>query len=121
MSNDDNDFPAESGECVGHTPGPWAIGEGGHHVYYVNPKIEAGDESIDDPSHDSIIAECSGMGAFSGIPDDVREANAALIAAAPDLLSALCDLAATLICKGYVVPPEAVAAIAKAEGREEAT
>ena len=71
-----------------HTPGPWSIGEGGLHVYYVNPEIEAGNDDIDDPRHDSIVAKCSGMGAFSGIPDEEREANARLIAAAPNLLAA---------------------------------
>ena len=70
-----------------HTPGPWGIGDGGMHVYYVNPEIEAG-KNIDDPSHDSIVAKCDGMGVLSGIPDDERQANARLIAAAPELLEA---------------------------------
>lgn len=72
-----------------HTPGPWAVGEGGQHVYYVNPAIEAGDEGIDDPRHDSIVARCGDMGAFSGIPDSEIDANARLIAAAPELLATL--------------------------------
>lgn len=71
----------------GHTPGPWLVGTSGHHVYYVNPRIEAG-ESIDDQRHDSVIARCTEMGPESGIPDDEITANARLIAAAPDLLAA---------------------------------
>lgn len=58
-----------------HTEGPWNIGQGGQHVYYVNPKIEAGDETIDDPSHDSVIAKCGDLGPWSGIPDEEREAR----------------------------------------------
>lgn len=69
------------------TPAPWAVGEGGFHVYYVNPQIEAG-EDIEDERHDSIVAMTDGMGAFSGIPDEERQANARLIAAAPELLAA---------------------------------
>lgn len=69
---------------VSHTPGPWGINDSGFGVYYVNPKIEAGDEAIDDPSHDSVVADTNGMGPWSGIPDDVRQANANLISCAPD-------------------------------------
>lgn len=62
-----------------HTPLPWQIGESGKHLYYVNPKIEAGDEEIDDPSHDSVVAQCDHMGPLSGIPDEERKANARFI------------------------------------------
>ena len=71
-----------------HTPGPWAVQDDNAGVYYVNPRIEAG-EDINDPRHDSIIARCTGFGAFSGIEDAEVEANARLIAAAPELLEAL--------------------------------
>lgn len=71
-----------------HTPGPWNVCDGdGMHVYYVNPRVEAG-EDIDDPRHDSIVAKCDDMGCMSGIPDEERQANARLIAAAPELLAA---------------------------------
>jgi len=66
---------------IQHTPIPWAVGEGGRHVCYVNPSIEAG-EDIDDSRHDSIIARCDGMGAYSGISDEEQEANAEFIARA---------------------------------------
>lgn len=74
---------------VKHTPAPWAIGKGGLHVYYVNPKIEGGDESINDPQHDSVIASCTDFGPLSGIPDEVAMANVRLIAAAPIMYNKL--------------------------------
>lgn len=77
-----------------HTPGPWGISKDGYGVYYVNPRIEAG-EDIDDPQHDSVIARVDGGAvdpAFFGMDDDTMRANASLIAAAPELLAALTDL-----------------------------
>jgi hypothetical protein len=77
---------------MGHTPGPWAVGESGFNVYYLNPLIEAGDDNIDDPRHDSVICDTRNIAyppAYSGIPDEETAANARLIAAAPDLLAAL--------------------------------
>lgn len=87
-----------------HTPGPWAIGKGGFHVYYVNPKIEAGDETINDPQHDSVIASCEPalFGCLSGISDEVAMANAKLIAAAPLLYQKLYEAHIVLI----VLDPE---------------
>jgi len=103
-----------------HTPGPWAVGEGGLHVYYVNPRIEAG-EDIEDPRHDSIIARCHDFGAFSGIDDEENAANASLIAAAPELLEALEGMIS--LTKAYgkwsdasIACEKAEAAIRKAKG-----
>jgi hypothetical protein len=78
-----------------HTPGPWNLQNDGLGVYYVNPRIEAG-EDIEDTRHDSIVARCTDFGAFSGIEDDEAAANARLIAAAPELLAALENLVNTL-------------------------
>lgn len=111
-----------------HTPGPWAIGNGGMHVYYVNPHIEAGNESIDDPRHDSVVAQCDNMGAFSGIPDEERQANARLIAAAPETYAVFRRLAsfAEAHCADTTgdsglsaLVAEARAVIAKVEGATE--
>lgn len=78
-----------------HTPGPWVIGRGGLHVYYVNPLIEEGDETINDPRHDSILVRAC-RDEFSGITEAEARANIRLIAAAPDLLES-CQQALTLI------------------------
>lgn len=91
---------------MGHTPGPWAIQRDGLGVYYANPAIEAG-EDIDDPRHDSIVARCTGFGAFSGIGEAEQEANAYLIAKAPTMLALLRDASETI--DSYLVgkiPPE---------------
>jgi hypothetical protein len=81
-----------------HTPGPWKLGD------------------------DALIEDAEGMpfaGAFwddEDIPQEVSIANARLMAAAPDLLEALKDMIGR--CTGAdTYFPEAVAAIAKAEGR----
>lgn len=89
------------------TPGPWNVSRDGTSVYYVNPAIEAGDESIEDPRHDSTVAFCGGFGDLysetgeslgfaSGIPEEEQEANARLIAAAPVMYEALRLCAALL-------------------------
>ncbi len=104
-----------------HTPGPWNVCETGYAVYYVNPKIEAGDESIEDDSHDSIVADTQNMGYLSGIPDEDRLANARLIAAAPDLLAALIKMVDSMTDQEWgthghaMADREARAAIAKAQ------
>lgn len=90
-----------------HTPGPWMAD---HHP--INGNIWVTSQSVD-------VAACSG-------DDATGKANAALIAAAPDLLAAA-HLAADIFRRAKWLPggtdPEAVAlsallaAIAKAEGR----
>ena len=95
-----------------HTPGPWDVDEGDFGIY----QIETSDQ----------IAEV-----FSHHPPEELEANARLIAAAPELLGALtalldeaedvfvCMADATGIDRHNLPPPylAARAAIAKAEGR----
>ena len=71
-----------------HTPGPWKVQDDGLGVYYVNPRIEAGEDFVD-ACHDSIIARCTDFGPLSGIEDEEAEANARLIAKAPEMLSLL--------------------------------
>lgn len=97
-----------------HTPGPWkwwTTHEGSHRI---NPE-EGG----------LVIASCDTRNPFSY----EQEANARLIAAAPDLLEALKDLLDTSVwadaegnvtirLSGEPAVKRAIAAIAKAEGRD---
>jgi hypothetical protein len=95
----------------GHTPGPWAVHDGGRFG-------EWGD------SGPSICAEtgpnrCQPMFVLQG-PADLGQcrANAALVAAAPDLLACLKAAAQDFAIMRYGKRmPEWDAAIAKAEGR----
>lgn len=106
-----------------HTPGPWVIYDDGHDEDTASDIIMArvGDENYD-------IAEMS-----TERPLRERKANAALIAAAPDLLAALSDAVefmhralagANLKATGYDREAgveeyqAALAAITKAEGRD---
>ena len=82
-----------------HTPGPWRVGP-------------VDDTRIVSVKHDEEIAIASGdYDSPEGWP--IMEANARLIAAAPDLLDALQKLCATLNDNGYATD-HAAAAIAKA-------
>lgn len=69
-----------------HTPGPWTtccLDRCPHHVYGLN-----GDEIICDLLHNE--PNCAGYDKHSGIVTiDQRQANARLMAAAPELLQAL--------------------------------
>ena len=67
-----------------HTPFPWHISMDGYSLYYVDPRFEAGEITDDDahPSHDSIVLTSllgSGSAYLSGIPDDERIANVAMV------------------------------------------
>lgn len=84
---------------MGHTPGPWTVGE--HRGVWVGPVVHADGKGV----------------AFVVGSED----NARLIAAAPELLAALKDLR-VFVSDNLIFSPEvAVAdrAIAKAEGRSE--
>lgn len=94
-----------------HTPGPWTAKFG--------PGAGGGYQGVDGPNGERIALcdEDTRMGVFT------REANARLVAAAPDLLAALLHIVndtptpggdAVLTVKGYNM---ACAAIARAEGR----
>jgi len=86
-----------------HTPGPWAVFNGTD----IFPDNDLGG--------DRHIADCFPV--QDGIPYAEREANARLIAAAPDLLKALTNCLSFLRAKGHgdtLVAEAAEAIIAKA-------
>ena len=99
-----------------HTPGPWAVGEAARYsVWAGNKQVASCRWLLDDGN---FAPECAG--------DYEGRANAALIAAAPDLLAALREMLAELDGRiaphGYIYRDTggmilARAAIAKAEGR----
>ena len=101
---------------VKHTPGPWRVDEGGTEM--------GGKFSINTASQ--YVAETIG-----GFEDGVQEANAMLIAAAPDLLEALIAMESEksdYMTRNYLGDPAkehtnkmARAAIAKATGAARAT
>lgn len=102
-----------------HTPGPWRV----HTPTATERRL-----LVLHPDGERVIARCSeGYNSpISGpIPKEEREANARLIAAAPDLLSALEHALAALddAMKNHThwiyadAQQEALQAIAKAEGR----
>lgn len=91
-----------------HTPGPWRAIEWSSHVPTTVARIENGKTTV--------IAECSGNGRHS----DESIGDAALIAAAPELLSALEYLTEEYIKVGALCLEDfdlAKAAIAKAKGK----
>ncbi|RYG87651.1 MAG: hypothetical protein EON59_06780 [Alphaproteobacteria bacterium] len=78
-----NTQPEEPGHTGGHTPGPWKLGE--RRGDYV---------AIDAPSHTGLADVVWHMedDRICGDPSPCQQANARLIAAAPDLLKALTDV-----------------------------
>ncbi len=99
-----------------HTPGPWHVQDGTYHPYSPIPVIGSHRDKQNVPA---TIASVATRNILSG----EAEANAALIAAAPELLAALRDLTVPL-SRGWIVSDmtlrleAARAAIAKAEGTE---
>lgn len=86
---------------MSHTPGPWTVTQrhvGVHRMHYI---IFAGGKKLTD-----------WVGDYDG------EANACLIAAAPDLLAALKALTLGLTDDPRPAVKRAIVAIAKAEGHE---
>lgn len=95
-----------------HTPGPWAISEGRK----LRQEASCGSVPIKSPGNDLALCSVATYQRESG----EWEANARLIAAAPDLLAALKNLAcpahfgSRCLDRDYQM---ALAAIAKADGR----
>lgn len=101
----------------GHTPGPWRINDAARSP---PPKVKVWSPSAAESAGGEFemgwVAELSRKR-----PQSEREANARLIAAAPELLDALRDLVGAIAemkleMAGHVSLEEARAAIAKAEG-----
>lgn len=97
-----------------HTPGPWSYFKG-NFAHLEHPGIEA----LDDTFSVVILGykdRTEDDGGVRGRTAEEAEANARLIAAAPDLLAALKEILAA-DCKR--TQEQAAAAIVKAEGRVE--
>lgn len=97
-----------------HTPGPWIVDGGGSDALGVFPK------DANDPNPICYLSE----NAYAGLSlrgRETDEANAALIAAAPELLNALKRMVFIADSKGETgaIIGSAKDAIARAEGREE--
>lgn len=125
-----NSTEGNEGGAARHTPGPWRVGYRSLHVMADNAKI-GGDTPICDIRGWGYLTG-NGHGALGLDPKEaaeIQDANARLIASAPELLKAL-RIAANEIrqAKGYTGDSDAHfhmraaqdaihAAIAKAEGR----
>ena len=97
-----------------HTPGPWPyrmvpVDETGGETYaWIGPGHISGDGSADNPDRYLLVSGC------------IEEPDARLIAAAPDLLAALCEYMIMGVGKctiGKATADKALAAINKATGR----
>ena len=103
-------------EKTKHTPGPWTLG------------TRAAYQNRDDPVfwHRDVVngSKTIRVAKVSGVGEDRAEANACLIAAAPDLLEAAKVLISSLVWERkrsgitYAGGEMLEAAIVKAEGRE---
>lgn len=98
----------------GHTPGPWFVSDDDLTTVYHRLETLA---NYSEPA----IADCSVAAGWDGASDqETSEANARLIAAAPELLAAL-RLAVELLAQQHtagaaqIVPASIRAALAKAE------
>jgi hypothetical protein len=91
-----------------HTPGPWTIAKSGEHI-----EIRGNPQTTNMVNSD--LARCGGP--KSWLDESEVEANARLIAAAPDLLAACKAVIVTLkIASEVDAIPQLLAAIRKAEG-----
>ena len=98
-----------------HTPGPWEWqrgDDGRADPHWLDGDPNGSGACVLRPSFD--IGLDGGL--YARIETD-HEDNWALIAAAPEMYAALHRLVVLLVCKGFEVPPEVIAAIAKAEGQ----
>lgn len=99
-----------------HTPGPWVAKGSEVLAHFLPYNAITGDDSSQLCATAS-IAQC----AVSWLPSEQTEANANLIAAAPELLAAAKRAVAALVANGAPnceAAKECKAAIATAEGRE---
>lgn len=64
-----------------HTPGPWEVDD-------ANPEMVFTTYGADDSGMRQYICDCEGTGSYETTPQSEYEANARLIAAAPELLEA---------------------------------
>jgi hypothetical protein len=98
------------GDLMTHTPGPWVAGH----------FDDIGDEIVIQTHEGEYVASIDCDGAYEGKIAKCIDANAALIAAAPDLLAALVNLYGIAVDEGIVgdntTLEAARAAIAKAKG-----
>jgi hypothetical protein len=113
---------------VSYTPGPWIVYSGHTVVPLCDAAKKLGGSVDPDREAANYAKVIHGMGncdAGSDYPEfhrsrvlkDEAEANARLIAAAPELLDALKDILAISEIPACATREKAVAAIAKAEGR----
>jgi hypothetical protein len=92
-----------------HTPGPWLTDRNNVHAGQIATVMHC---------KNGWVEIWTDKWAETGLEEDEQEANARLIAAAPDLLEALKDALCALECcgKDYPAATKAHAAIAKATG-----
>jgi uncharacterized cupin superfamily protein len=98
-----------------HTPGPWTV-QKHHHAagdLWLTVLRGAWDVTHNHASRPEVIADA----AYSAMSDEENEANAHLIAAAPDLLAALRAMVLNDAHTYRDCHKAALAAIAKAEGK----
>lgn len=87
-----------------HTPGPW----------HVCDEHEASHRWVIAQPDGSSVADCCPAGPW--VPDEEADANASLIAAAPDLLDLANDIVSNVILAGTEIGQRAQELIAKATG-----
>jgi hypothetical protein len=108
-------------DTAAHTPGPWTLDAGGWPLIINGPEPWA-EGTIDDGAQADVVVliDClENSGRTYDYPEEIAEANARLIAAAPELLAALEDVVRVYARIGpdSVLAP-ARAAIARARGQE---
>lgn len=96
---------------MSHTPGPWS------QSHREGPDGMWNTQVYDDSGATIATLAWYPVELPNGVTTTAREANARLIAAAPDLLVALKRFVNEVEMQGHVVVEVALAAIAKAEGR----
>lgn len=103
----------------GHTPGPWSVGYRGLDIVCVNEKIGGSAKLFDVRGWGYLTGHGHGaLGLDAVTAEKIQMANAALAAAAPELLEALKRILDANQGKDFRDAHQAArAAIAKSEGR----